>query len=125
MAAITVRASSVTLALSHLFFAFGRRTGAGAGGLSGPGRMSAAARLGFELVHGDDLRHPLPIRLSCLGQARLELGGGPLRLRAGRLTQPLGAHHHPLRIAREHQQILRVRRRALGLRVERIDVLGG
>jgi len=34
-----------------------------------------------------------------------------------------GAHHHPLRIARAHQQIL-AGQRALALRVERIDVLG-
>ena len=122
---MTALASSVTLALSHLFFAFvagwlkaqeGSRVGHNVG---------RGARLGSKFVHGDDLRHPLAPLLLALGQARLELGGGPLRLRAGSLTQPVGAHHDPLRVARQHQQILVVGRRARGLRVERVNVLGG
>ena len=126
MAAITVRASSVTLALSHLFFAFGRRAGAGAGGLSGSGRMSAAVRGSGSSSYTVTISAiRLRFALLALGQARFELARGVLRLAAGLLAQRLVAHHDPLRVAREHQQILPVRRRALGVCVERINVLGG
>src|SRR5450755_3947130 len=118
MSAMTVLASSVTLALSHLFCAFARRVAA-AGGLSGSGRMSA-------VVRGSGVSsYTVTISAIRLRPCFSPLDRRVLRLRAGLLTQRLGTHHHPLGIAREHQQSLAVWHGALALRVERINILGG
>ncbi len=116
-------ASSLTLAFSHLFFAFGRVLAAG-GGFSGSGRMSATVRgSGVSSYTAAISAIRLRFGFSPLDRRVLSFAGGVLRLRAGLLTQPLGAHHDPLRIAGEHQQILPVRHGTLALLVERINVL--
>ena len=96
---MTALASSVTLAASHLFFAFGRGVAEG-GGLSGSGRMAAAVRgsgVSSYTVTISAIRlrldfSPLDRRVLSLPEAFCACARVGSRSASGRITTPLASH---------------------------------
>ena len=74
------------------------------------------------VVDGADLGHPFVVERLAAGQPGFGLGARPCAPAGGGGTQRVGAHHDPLAVGREHQQIAALSTRRAARRIEVLEV---
>ena len=84
--------------------------------------VSRRARRCGRVIHRADLGHPLVVALLLAGQPGLGFGACTCLRRSGLGAQRVGAHHDPLPVGGDHQQILSVPDDWLARLVEVLEV---